>query len=277
MTLLVSMVVAARNAQPLLAGLMRSIDSLPHACRIACEVIVVDAASADGTRDWLGGVASGNRVPPVSWISEPDSGIADAWNKGVALSRGEWVVFLGADDRVADGPAFSAALATLGSAVDTVTAVAFPIVVFDPSTDRGVICKPALGRANASFLQVNTLPHQGVFHRRSAWQRCGLFDTRFTVAADYEFLLRLITSGEDIRLADSPPPVRMATGGLSKRSPALVLREFRFAQSLHGVRGVRWRWWAAWLKATARRGLRMMLSAVACHRAVPATPASGGR
>ena len=49
-------------------------------------------------------------------------------------------MFLGADDRVADGPAFSAALATLGSAVDTVTAVAFPIVVFDPSTDRGVIC-----------------------------------------------------------------------------------------------------------------------------------------
>jgi glycosyltransferase involved in cell wall biosynthesis len=274
MTPLVSIVVATRNAQPLLVGLMESIDSLPHACRIALEVIVVDAASADGTRNWLGRVTSADRVPPVSWISEPDSGIADAWNKGVARSLGEWVVFLGADDRVADGTSFSAVLATLGSAADTVTAVAFPIVVFDPSTDRGVVCKPVLGRANASFLQVNTLPHQGVFHRRAAWKRYGHFDTRFAVAADYEFLLRLITRGGGIRLSDAPPPVRMAAGGLSKRSPGLVLREFRFAQSLHGVRGVRWRWWAAWLKATARRGFRTVWGVVACRRPVPAT---GGR
>jgi glycosyltransferase involved in cell wall biosynthesis len=274
MTPLVSIVVATRNAQPLLAGLMESIDSLPRACRIACEVIVIDAASIDGTRDWLGRVTSADRVPPVSWISEPDGGIAEAWNKGVALARGEWVVFLGADDRVADGPSFSAALAALHSTVVTVTAVAFPIVVFDPLTDRGVVCKPALGRANALFLQVNTLPHQGVFHRRAVWKRYGDFDTRFTVAADYEFLLRLITRGGEVRLSDGPPPVRMAAGGLSKRSPGLVLREFRFAQSLHGVHGVRWRWWAAWLKATARRGLRTVLGVVACRRPVPVT---GGR
>jgi hypothetical protein len=47
----------------------------------------------------------------------------------------------------------------------------------------------------------------------------------------------------------------MAAGGISKRNPLRVLREFRIAQSLHGVTGIRWWWWAAWLKTMIRRTL----------------------
>ncbi len=254
MAIKVSIVVAAKNARHLLEGLLESIDSLPPSCRHACEVVVVDAASGDGTAAWLARVAAADRIPPIAWLSEPDTGIADAWNKGVGLARGEWLVFLGADDRLAAGTAFADVIAALDVQSAAAMAVAFPIIVFGLPRDSSVVCKPVLGRGNAAFLQVNTLPHQGVFHRREVWQRHGLFDTRFTVAADYEYLLRLITRGESIVVAESAPPARMAAGGISKRNPLLVLREFHRAQLLHGIEGMRWRWWAGWIKAVAGRG-----------------------
>jgi glycosyltransferase involved in cell wall biosynthesis len=252
MPIQVSIVVAAKNAKQLLGGLCESMAALPPDCRKACEVIVVDAASSDGTPAWLAHMAAVDRFPSLAFLSEPDTGIADAWNKGVRLARGQWVLFLGADDRVAEGPAFPDALEVLASASAQAAAVAFPIVIFGLPQDASVVCTPLLGLNNAALQQVNTLPHQGVFHRREAWQRHGPFDTRFALAADYEFLLRLVMRGEPVLLAASLPPVRMAAGGISKRNPLRVLREFRIAQSLHGVTGLRWRWWAAWLKSIVR-------------------------
>jgi glycosyltransferase involved in cell wall biosynthesis len=272
MAIKVSIVVAAKNARYLLEGLLESIDALPPSCRHACEVIIVDAASGDGTPAWLARVAAADRISPVAWLSESDTGIADAWNKGVGLARGEWVVFLGADDRLAAGAAVADAIATLDTQSAKTMAVAFPIIVFGLPRGASVVCTPVLGRGNAAFFQVNTLPHQGVFHRREAWQRHGLFDTRFTVAADYEFLLRLIKSGESIVIARSTPPVLMAAGGISKRNPLLVLREFRRAQILHGIGGMRWRWWVGWIKAMIRRGGEALLGQATSRRLASLTP-----
>jgi putative colanic acid biosynthesis glycosyltransferase len=57
------------------------------------EWIVIDGASDDGTYEVL------KNLPNVSlWISEPDEGIADAWNKGVRLSKGHQILFLNAGD-----------------------------------------------------------------------------------------------------------------------------------------------------------------------------------
>jgi len=273
----VSIVVAARNAKHLLGGLFESITALPPKLRSACEVIVVDAASSDGTSAWLERMAAEQRSPVLSFLSEPDAGVADAWNKGVRLARGEWVLFLGADDRMAEGEAFSDALAVLASATHQVAAVAFPIVIFGLPHDASVVCTPVLGRNNATFQQLNTLPHQGVFHRREAWQRHGLFDTRFALAADYEFLLRMVSSGERVAITASLPPVRMAAGGISKQDPLRVLREFRYAQSLHGVTGLRWRWWAALLRTMIRRTLASVFGPVRSRSLVSLMPSVGIR
>jgi len=62
------------------------------------EFLVIDGGSTDGTLDIL------RRYDAVLdlWVSEPDNGIYDAFNKGVALAKGEWVIFLGAGDRLFD-------------------------------------------------------------------------------------------------------------------------------------------------------------------------------
>ena len=88
---IVSIVIASLNAIKTLPNCLNSIldqtyDSL--------EVIVVDGASIDGTIQFMEGVDDHR----LTWLSEPDDGVAAAWNKGTKLARGRWICFLGADD-----------------------------------------------------------------------------------------------------------------------------------------------------------------------------------
>src|SRR5688500_3797522 len=66
---------------------------------VSVEQVVVDGGSSDGTpallREWHDRLGA--------WVSEPDSGISEAMNKGIARARGEWLLFLHADD-VLDSP-----------------------------------------------------------------------------------------------------------------------------------------------------------------------------
>jgi glycosyltransferase involved in cell wall biosynthesis len=65
------------------------------------ELVVVDGASTDGTREEIARMAEGQ--PSIRWLSEKDSGQSDAMNKGVRMARGEYISFLNVDDYYADG------------------------------------------------------------------------------------------------------------------------------------------------------------------------------
>lgn len=87
----ISIIIATYNASKTLKTCLDSI--VPQLCTEA-ELIIVDGASKDNTNDIIKSFGDNVSVH----ISEPDKGIYDAWNKGVALSHGEWVMFIGADD-----------------------------------------------------------------------------------------------------------------------------------------------------------------------------------
>ena len=88
-----SIITAVRNG---LCDLQRTCESLRAQTAQNFEWIVIDAASTDGTPAWLAGITDfGDRL---HWISERDQGIADAWNKGLILCRGEHVLLLNAGD-----------------------------------------------------------------------------------------------------------------------------------------------------------------------------------
>lgn len=252
----VSIVVATKDGLPWLRRLVA-------ACRDTqlqgATLVIVDGASRDGTVDWLEAEAPGGMAGDLRWMSRPDSGIAEAWNRGVEAARGEWIVFLGVDDLPGEPAAWRRAVESLAKLPTICEIASFPVGMVSPQkADLGVEV-PTLGIDNREIFALNTLPHQGVFHRRAIWSRLGGFDARFPVACDYEFLVRALVAGANVRLCAGPPPVRMTFGGVSKQDPLDNLREFRRIQILHGVRRFRMHWWLAWARALLRACMRPLI------------------
>lgn len=229
---IVSIVVATKSS---LAQLQRFVSLADGFSTTATEVVVVDGGSRDGTAEWLSRLTSEGAIPWLTVVSESDSGIAEAWNRGVRRARGRWIVFLGADDHISDVAAWRAAIERLGSLPPECGVAAFPVRMVTPGGTIVADESPRLGSGGRLFPAVNTIPHQGAFHRRGLWEAHGDFDASFAIAADYEFLLRLWSAAVEIRVCDGSPPVAMTFGGTSKRNPLANLKEFRRAQRLHGI------------------------------------------
>jgi len=89
----VSIIIAVKDAAGTLERALRSAFGQTHG---PVEVVVIDGASTDGTREIIERHA--NRL--TFWRSEPDSGIGEAWNKGIACSTGDVIILLNADDEL---------------------------------------------------------------------------------------------------------------------------------------------------------------------------------
>lgn len=259
----VSIVVATKDS---LLRLRRLVDAWRGSRPEAAALVIVDGGSTDGTVEWLNDAAPNGGGDGLRWTSRPDAGLADAWNRGVDQARGEWVVFLGADDLPAEPDAWRHAIATLAALPAECSLAAFPVAVVSPAGAVIEVQSPQLGPGNEAMFAVNTLPHQGLFHRRGIWQQLGGFDASYRVACDYDFAIRALVAGETVRLCNGPPPVRMTFGGASKRDPTGNLLEFRRIQIAHQVRRFRLRWWLAWLRGALRGVVRPVIGDAASRR-----------
>lgn len=177
---LITIITATFNAYEYLPRTIKSIRNLTYD---NIEWIIVDGGSKDGTVELI----LQNEDLIDYWISEADRGIPDAWNKGVLLARGDWVAFLGSGDSY-----HPYAIGTYINAISvspTMPDLASSRVRFvnrDGSTLR-VIGAPFRW---AAFKRRMGIAHVGALHRRSLFAEYGLFDTSYSSAADYEFLMR---------------------------------------------------------------------------------------
>ena len=175
------------------------------------EHIIIDGGSTDGTVDVLREYE--NRL--ALWISEPDGGVFDAWNKGLDLAHGEWIAFLGADDTFLPGAISEyLQLARRNPSANFLTSRARLEHPSGYSPEFGGLWSwPRAARAMPSV-------HVGAMHRRNIFARYGRFDATYRIAGDYEFLLR---AREDLNAAFMPTvTVAMGAGGLSDSTAGLV-------------------------------------------------------
>ena len=195
-TPLVSVILVCRNPGPRLRPALESVWAQTGA---ESEVIVIDGASTDDTREWLETV----RARFGALVSEPDLGVYDAMNKGVAAARGDWLLFLGADDRLQEG-----ALAALAPVLRSTAA---GVIVGEAVYDDGRVYRLC---APATAVRRNFVHHQAACYRRTLFATHGPFEAGLRIMADYEFNLRLLQAG--VRFESVP--VRVAScgsGGLS--------------------------------------------------------------
>lgn len=229
----ISFVIATRNAAAVLPGCLESLRT--QSCR-EFEVLAIDCASTDGTADVL--ASSADII--TRWVSEPDDGIAQAWNKALALARGGWLWFLGADDRLWDRQVVERLLPHLRSATERVVYTQVRHVRRSGEVVEEI--GEPWARAKVMLRTLRSLPHQGVLHHRRLFEIHGRFDEGFRFVADHEFLLRELKGADALFV----PCVTTAVGegGLTTRPEnyLALLRETRAALAAHGLRTPPLRW-----------------------------------
>jgi glycosyltransferase involved in cell wall biosynthesis len=231
-TPLISVVIAVYNGK---ATLQQCLDSVTQQTYAHVELIVIDGGSTDGTIDLI----RANAQKMTYWISEPDSGIYNAWNKALRHARGEWVCFLGADDYLWS----SEALARMATALKTLpseTQIAYGQVMLLGLDDAPLylVGEPYDLKPEQRVDVMGLPPHPGLMHRRAMFEERGGFDESFRIAGDTELLLRELQRSP-ARFVPDVIVAGMRQGGISSK-PANVLKSLQELRRIQRKHGIRW-------------------------------------
>ena len=217
-----SVIVVCKNPGSRLHAALASVWEQLH---VAPELIVIDGGSTDGTRELL----ESQRARLGALVSEPDRGVYDAMNKGIALAHGDWVLFLGADDRLVGDMVLSEAFNWLKKTEAGVAAG-------EAAYDDGRLYKL---RSRVNPVARNFVHHQAAFYRRSLFAENGDFEVALAIMADYEFNVRLWKN----RVRFKPIQLRIAACGVRGLSDAGHWRGYREEIFVRHRYFASWRCW----------------------------------
>lgn len=228
--LTVSVITVCLNSARTIAQTLRSVaeQSWPH-----IEHIVIDGASTDET---LSVVAQHNsRVTHI--LSEPDKGIYDAMNKGIALAKGDVVSLLNSDDVYFDPNVVMHVVKRMQA--ERLDALLGDVAFFHDENPDRVIRRYNSGRFSPEKLAGGWMPaHPALFLRREIYERYGLYRTDYRIAGDFEFIARTFRGGT-LRYQHLPQVlVKMRIGGKSTagwRNTVLLNKEVLRACRENGI------------------------------------------
>jgi GT2 family glycosyltransferase len=234
--LAITVVIATYNAA---RTLQRCLDSVTGQTYRNREVVVIDGGSTDGTVEIL----ERNSNLLAYWESKPDKGVYDAWNKGVEHALGDWICFLGADDFFWSVDVLERMVPHLEKAYPRSRVVYGKVAYVNRRGEFLDLIGEPWGKISRKFRQTMPLPHPGLMHHRSIFERHGKFDVSFRIAGDYEFLLRELTTSPATFVSDIIV-VGMQLGGMSTDpiNVSLMLKETRSAAIRHGRKHVGFYW-----------------------------------
>lgn len=179
----ISVITVCYNAAATIEATLRSVCGQEDAL---FEYIVVDGASTDSTM----AIVDRYRERITTVVSEKDAGIFDAMNKGIGLSSGDVIYFLGADDTFVDSHVLRDIAAVFRE--DDGRLLVYGNVVFT-GAPPGVVYGPARPFVHWSVKEFlnNSFCHQALFARRSLFDDVGVFNDRLRYSADYEWVIKV--------------------------------------------------------------------------------------
>jgi glycosyltransferase involved in cell wall biosynthesis len=211
-----SIITVSRNAEKVIGPTLQSVAS-QQGVEGLVEHWVIDGASTDGTLEVV------RQFPHVRTISEPDKGIADAFNKGMRLATGEYLLYLNCDDIFCD----ERVLAELYTFAQSRKMPDWIVGRWYVRRQDGMVefIRPKFPFAGWHLFLEGRICHQGVLLKREVQERMGGFDTDFRITMDYDLWLRLDQAGYKITNYNRPLVI-YADGGFSVRNQELAHREF---------------------------------------------------
>lgn len=246
---LISIVVAVYNGADTLRQCMESVLQQTYSNK---ELVIVDGGSKDGTVELI----EGYKDRLGYWISEPDRGIYNAWNKGLKQAKGEWICFLGADDYFWNPQVLERMAERLATIPPEIRVAYGQIMLLNNNGESLYPIGEPWSEVKEHFKQIMSIPHPGLMHRRSLFEQHGNFDESFRIGGDYELLLRELKTADAAFIPDVIT-VAMRQGGISS-SPSNSIKsllEARRAQRMHGQPFPS----LFWIRAMIRVYIRLLL------------------
>ena len=197
----------------------KTINSIINQTYPKIEYIIIDGGSTDGTVDIIR-----NYEHSISyWVSEPDKGISDAFNKGIKLATGDYINFQGDGDGFVDETSLEKVVNEIGNRRPLL--VSAKIRRIDEDGKTLYISKQPKKFSKKSLLFKMSLPHQGVFVHRDFFNQYGLFDLNNTYCMDYEHLLRAYKKFPEVLLV-SDVIANWRADGLGNGKTKEILAEY---------------------------------------------------
>lgn len=169
-------------------ALRECLDSVQNQTDIRIEHLIIDGASNDGTTEFISGYDNQNH--PIVFISEPDKGIYDAMNKGIAQASGEYSIFLNSDDFFHNPAGMRESVKRLRE-----TGCDFsyaPVVVVKNGEVKDFLHSHADGRLIFCSMPFS---HQSMVSKTSSLRKVNGYDLSYRSSADYDMILRMVFSG----------------------------------------------------------------------------------
>ena len=177
-------------------GLEKTMQSVLSQTCTDFEYIVVDGASTDGSVDVIHSLADGFD-DRLKWVSDPDSGIYNAMNKGIRMASGEYIQILNSGDSLASGDVTERMLAELER--QGKPAILYGNMVKCFPDGHQVVDKCFAGQEITMLgMFTGTLNHNPAYIRRDLFDKYGYYDESLKICSDWKWYIQAIVLGGEV-------------------------------------------------------------------------------
>jgi glycosyltransferase involved in cell wall biosynthesis len=227
----VSIITVARNASATIGDTLRSVASQTGA---DIEHIIIDGASTDDTKEIVMRHAASGSI----FVSEPDNGLYDAMNKGIAVATGDLIGFLNADDFLCRTDAI-ALIVDQAMRAPGVSAICGGVAIVK-ATNTSLLTRAYSARLFRPWMLRfgHMPPHPGFYARASAFAAVGEFNPNIRIAADFDWIVRFFLKNRLSMTAIPHTVVTLREGGVSNDgfgSRRLISSETLASLRQHGI------------------------------------------
>lgn len=195
------------------------------------EYIIIDCNSKDGTLD----IIKKHEDKITQWISEPDNGLYDAMNKGIAMSTGDIIGILNSDDTFYS----NTVVAAIEDFHSTNCIDASVGTIMQHKKDGKVVRVYSSKDWSPEKLKIGFMPpHPSIFFKKELFEKFGNYKLGFVIGADYELITRFFLKEKISWKYSGITTTAMLVGGLSSSGTAsyyLISKEIQKALFMNGI------------------------------------------
>jgi len=210
-----------------------TIESVLNQDYVNVEHIIIDGGSTDETLS----IVNEYQRNEMQVVSEPDEGIYDAINKGIALSIGSVISILNSDDHFVDETVLSQIMEKFSLAQDA-DCVLCGVDFFRGNNQDAIVRRFGVKYFHPLLMRFGIMPpHPGSFFRSNVYKDYGVYDNSFQICGDFDFFVRVILKNKITYTKIHGPVVKMKLGGMSTRgikSFIQITNEFNSSLRKHG-------------------------------------------